>query len=156
MVSGCKIRVIFDIRTNVGTAFLGRNTSNLNKHHSKCCGRFSAWESKCPGAIDPNLGAKLAAEEQGMLQKSLVEALVEIQVSFSIFQTPLLRQILHCLSPTFVWPKRQQIAAMATDLYFEPKQKLIEEVANLPQGTYLSAAINCWTTKDQTQSYVAM
>ncbi|MBW0467306.1 hypothetical protein O181_007021 [Austropuccinia psidii MF-1] len=93
-------------------AVLGRNTSNLNKHRSKCCGCFSAWESKCPGSIDPNLGAKLAAEEQ--------------------------------------------IAALATDLYFERKQKLIEEVANLPQGTYLSAAINCWTTKDQTQSYVAM
>ncbi|MBW0463201.1 hypothetical protein O181_002916 [Austropuccinia psidii MF-1] len=49
-----------------------------------------------------------------------------------------------------------EIAALATNLYFERKQKLIEEVANLPQGTYLSAAIDCWTTKDQTQSYVAM
>ncbi|MBW0507287.1 hypothetical protein O181_047002, partial [Austropuccinia psidii MF-1] len=144
--------LLYSLTPNV----LGRNTSNLNKHRSKCCGCFSAWESKFPGSIDPSLGAKLAAEEQVMLQKSLVEALVAIQVSFSIFETPRLRQILHRLSPTFVWPRRRQIAALATDLYFERKQKLIEEVANLPQGTYLSAAIDCWTTKDQTQSYVAM
>ncbi|MBW0496422.1 hypothetical protein O181_036137 [Austropuccinia psidii MF-1] len=47
---------------SVATAVLGHNTSNLNKHWSKCCGRYTAWDARCPGSIDPNLGAKLAAK----------------------------------------------------------------------------------------------
>ncbi|MBW0464474.1 hypothetical protein O181_004189 [Austropuccinia psidii MF-1] len=33
-------------------------------------------DARCPGSIDPNLGAKLAAEEQEALQRSVVEAVV--------------------------------------------------------------------------------
>ncbi|MBW0567433.1 hypothetical protein O181_107148 [Austropuccinia psidii MF-1] len=73
---------------------LGKNTSNLNKHHTHCVGCFSVWETKCPGLIDPNLGAKIAAEESDTLIKDLVKALVAIQVSFSIFKTDRLQSIL--------------------------------------------------------------
>ncbi|MBW0487539.1 hypothetical protein O181_027254 [Austropuccinia psidii MF-1] len=63
------------------------NTSNLNKHLAKCAGWLTAWEGNSPGSIDPNLGAKLAAEEQGTLQKSLVETIVAIQLLFYVFET---------------------------------------------------------------------
>ncbi|MBW0476982.1 hypothetical protein O181_016697 [Austropuccinia psidii MF-1] len=58
---------------------MDKNTSNLKKHCDKFCGRVSAWEAKIYGAIDPCLGARLAAEEQELLQKELVEALVSLK-----------------------------------------------------------------------------
>ncbi|MBW0559648.1 hypothetical protein O181_099363 [Austropuccinia psidii MF-1] len=48
------------------------------------------------------------------------------------------------------------MATTASQLYFERKQKLIDEVANLPSETPLCGAINCWTTKDQTELYLAI
>ncbi|MBW0488954.1 hypothetical protein O181_028669 [Austropuccinia psidii MF-1] len=57
---------------------LGKNTSNMNKHQTHCVGCFSSWETKCPGSIDPTLGAQMAAEESGTLLKDLVKALVAI------------------------------------------------------------------------------
>ncbi|MBW0556431.1 hypothetical protein O181_096146 [Austropuccinia psidii MF-1] len=100
--------------------------------------------------------AKISAEEQGSILKQLVEALVAIQVSFSIFEMPRLHQVLQQLAPNFVWPKRRLRATTASQLYFERKQKLIYEVANLPSETPLCGAIDCWTTKDQTESYLAI
>ncbi|MBW0464617.1 hypothetical protein O181_004332 [Austropuccinia psidii MF-1] len=85
---------------------LGKNTSNLNKHRTRCVGRFSAWETKCPGF-------------------------------------------------GFPWPKRRQIASLASQLYYESKQAIIDEVWSLPPETTISAAIDCWTTKDQSESYMA-
>ncbi|MBW0571469.1 hypothetical protein O181_111184, partial [Austropuccinia psidii MF-1] len=140
----------------VKLAIIGRNTSNLNKHRGRCCGRFNAWASKSPGSVDPNMGAKIATEEQDSILKQLVEALVAIQVSFLIFETPRLWQVLQRLAPNFVWPKRRLMATTASQLYFERKQKLIDEVANLPSETPLCGAIDCWTTKDQTESYLAI
>ncbi|MBW0524885.1 hypothetical protein O181_064600 [Austropuccinia psidii MF-1] len=134
---------------------LGRNTSNLNKHRTHCVGCFSAWETKCPGSIDPTLGARMDDEELGTLLKDLVKALVAIQVSFSLFESDRLQSIVKCICPTFPWPKRRQIASMATYLYFEHKQKLIEHVQSLPSDTIISAALDCWMTKDQIQSYMA-
>ncbi|MBW0534082.1 hypothetical protein O181_073797 [Austropuccinia psidii MF-1] len=102
------------------------------------------------------MGTKIAAAEQDSILKQLVEALVAIQVSFLIFETPRLRQVLQQLAPNFVWPKRPLMATTASQLYFERKQKLINKVANLPSETALCGAINCWTTKDQTESYLAI
>ncbi|MBW0545586.1 hypothetical protein O181_085301 [Austropuccinia psidii MF-1] len=48
------------------------------------------------------------------------------------------------------------MATTASQLYFECKKKLIDEVPNLPSETPLCGAINCWTTKDQTESYLAI
>ncbi|MBW0573678.1 hypothetical protein O181_113393 [Austropuccinia psidii MF-1] len=48
------------------------------------------------------------------------------------------------------------MATTASQLYFERKQKLIDEVANLPSETPLCGTIDCWTTKDQTESYLAI
>ncbi|MBW0558295.1 hypothetical protein O181_098010 [Austropuccinia psidii MF-1] len=135
---------------------LGKNTSNLNKHRTCCVGRFSAWEKKCPGSIDPNLGAKMAAEESDTLMKDLVKALVAIQVSFSIFATDRMQSIFQRICPGFPWPKRRQIASLASQLYYKSKQAIIDEVWSLPSETTISAAIDCWTTKDQSESYMAM
>ncbi|MBW0488814.1 hypothetical protein O181_028529 [Austropuccinia psidii MF-1] len=79
---------------SVKLAIIGCNTSNLNKHQGCCCGQFNAWASKAPGSVDPNMGAKIASEEQDSILKQLVEALIAIQVSFSIFEMPCLRQVL--------------------------------------------------------------
>ncbi|MBW0546904.1 hypothetical protein O181_086619 [Austropuccinia psidii MF-1] len=77
------------IQSNVvKLAIIGRNTSNLNKHRGRCCGRFNAWSTKAPGTVDPNMGAKIAAEEQESILNQLVKGLVSIQVSFSIFELP--------------------------------------------------------------------
>ncbi|MBW0514640.1 hypothetical protein O181_054355 [Austropuccinia psidii MF-1] len=65
---------------DVTLAILGNNTSNLNKHQSRCCGRFNAWASKAPGSVDPTIGERLAAEEHDSIMKDLVKALVAIQV----------------------------------------------------------------------------
>ncbi|MBW0488760.1 hypothetical protein O181_028475 [Austropuccinia psidii MF-1] len=102
------------------------------------------------------MGAKIAAREQDFILKQLVEALIAIQVSFSIFETPRLRQVLQRLAPNFVWPKRHLMATTASQLYFERKQRLIDEAANIPSETPLCGAINCWTTKDQTELYLAI
>ncbi|MBW0536828.1 hypothetical protein O181_076543 [Austropuccinia psidii MF-1] len=70
MANGSNQRGTFDSPTNftfagdVKLAIIGRNTSNLNKHRGRCCGRFNAWSTKAPSMVDPNMGAKLAAEEQ--------------------------------------------------------------------------------------------
>ncbi|MBW0559647.1 hypothetical protein O181_099362 [Austropuccinia psidii MF-1] len=79
---------------SVKLGIIGRNTSNLNKHRGRCCGQFNTWASKAPGSVDPNMGAKIAAEEQDSILKQLVETLVAIQVSFLIFETPHLLQVL--------------------------------------------------------------
>ncbi|MBW0545587.1 hypothetical protein O181_085302 [Austropuccinia psidii MF-1] len=79
---------------SVKLAIIGHNTLNLNEHQGCCCGRFNAWASKAAGSVDPNMGAKISAEEQDSILKQLVEALVAIQVSFSIFEMPCLRQVL--------------------------------------------------------------
>ncbi|MBW0567549.1 hypothetical protein O181_107264 [Austropuccinia psidii MF-1] len=102
------------------------------------------------------MGAKIAAEEQDSILKQLVEALVAIQVSFSIFETPHLRQVLQQLAPNFVCPKGHLMATTASQLYFKGKQKLIDKVANLPSETPLCWEIDCWTTKEQTESYLAI
>ncbi|MBW0466959.1 hypothetical protein O181_006674 [Austropuccinia psidii MF-1] len=154
MVNGLKQRGTFDSPTNVTIA--GRNTSNLNKHRDRCCSRFNAWSSKAPGAVDPNMGAKLAAEEQESVLKQLVEGLVAIQVLFSIFESPRLRSVLQRLAPNFSWPKRRLVAQTATQLYFERKNQLLQEVDDLPSDTPLCGAIDCWTTKDQSESYLAI
>ncbi|MBW0516898.1 hypothetical protein O181_056613 [Austropuccinia psidii MF-1] len=133
------------VQSTVYEYYEGKNTSSLNKHWSTCCGRFSAWESRCPGAIDPMLGVQLAAEESSNLLRDLVKALVAIQVSFSSL-------LIH---PTFAWPHQQQISSIANELYFEKKQELINKVNSLPKDIMISATVNCWTTKDQTQSYMA-
>ncbi|MBW0466675.1 hypothetical protein O181_006390 [Austropuccinia psidii MF-1] len=133
----------------------GKNTSNLNKHQKCCVGRFSAWESNSPGSIDPTLGARMASEESGTLLKDLVKALAVIQVSFLLFGSDRLQSIMQCICPTFPWPKRRQIASMATHLYFKHKQKLIETIQSLPSDTTISSALDFWTAKDQSQSYMA-
>ncbi|MBW0521203.1 hypothetical protein O181_060918 [Austropuccinia psidii MF-1] len=69
-------------------AIIGHNTSNLNKHRGQCCGCFNAWSTKAPSTVDPNMGAKLAVEEQESILKQLSEGLVAIQVSFPIFELP--------------------------------------------------------------------
>ncbi|MBW0546601.1 hypothetical protein O181_086316 [Austropuccinia psidii MF-1] len=77
------------IQSNVvNLAIIDCNTSNLNKHRGRCCGHFNAWSTKAPGAVDPNMGAKLASEEQESILKQLIKGLVAIQVSFSIFKLP--------------------------------------------------------------------
>ncbi|MBW0490180.1 hypothetical protein O181_029895 [Austropuccinia psidii MF-1] len=134
---------------SVATAVLGRNTSNLNKHQSKCCGQYT-------GSIDPNLGAKLAAKEQEALQRNVVEAVVASQLSFSVFKIGRLCTVLSQLAPSFIWPKHKQMAAISTQLYFERKQELIEEITILPNGTSICTALDFWTTKDQSQSYLAV
>ncbi|MBW0464324.1 hypothetical protein O181_004039 [Austropuccinia psidii MF-1] len=152
----CNLRFIYKCRhCSIKIRIQGKNTSNLNKHRSTCCGRFSAWESRCPGAIDPMLGERLAAEESSNLLSDLVKALVAIQVSFSVFESHRFRSVLQRISPTFAWPHRQQIASIANQLYFEKKQELIDQVNRLPKDIMISAAVDCWTTKDQTQSYMA-
>ncbi|MBW0483867.1 hypothetical protein O181_023582 [Austropuccinia psidii MF-1] len=113
-------------RNNIG--ILRKNISNLNKHHICCVGCFSVWETKCPGLIDPNLGAKMEAEESDTVMKDLVKALVAIQVSFSIFKKDQLQSILQQIFPGFPWPKRHQIASLASQLYYESKQAIIDEV----------------------------
>ncbi|MBW0488842.1 hypothetical protein O181_028557 [Austropuccinia psidii MF-1] len=102
------------------------------------------------------MGAKIAAKEQDSILKQLVEALVAIQVSFLIIETPHLCQVLQQLAPNFVWPKRRLMATTASQLYFERKQKSIDKVANLPSETSLCGAIDCWTTKYQTELYLAI
>ncbi|MBW0548768.1 hypothetical protein O181_088483, partial [Austropuccinia psidii MF-1] len=72
----------------------------MNKHQKKCGGRFDAWASKSPGSINPSMGARLAAKAQQDLTKELVKALVAIQVSFSIFESPCLRKILNEIAPS--------------------------------------------------------
>ncbi|MBW0508300.1 hypothetical protein O181_048015 [Austropuccinia psidii MF-1] len=97
----------------------------------------------------------MAAEESGTLLKDLVKELAAIQVSFSLFESERLQSIMKRICPTFPWPKQRQIASMADQLYFEQKQKLIEHVQSLPSDTTIIAALDCWTTKDQSQSYMA-
>ncbi|MBW0540425.1 hypothetical protein O181_080140 [Austropuccinia psidii MF-1] len=53
-------------------------------------------------------------------------------------------------------PHCRLIAATATQLYYEGEQKLIDKVSRLPDGTALCASVDCWTTKDQAQSYFAI
>ncbi|MBW0533729.1 hypothetical protein O181_073444 [Austropuccinia psidii MF-1] len=77
-------------------------------------------------------------------------------VSFSIFERPRLHQVLQQLAPNFVWPKQNLKATAASHLYFKCKQNLIDEVVNLPSETPLCGAIDCWTTKDQSESYLAI
>ncbi|MBW0549792.1 hypothetical protein O181_089507 [Austropuccinia psidii MF-1] len=137
-------------------AIIGRNMSNLNKHCGQCCGCFNAWSSKAPGVVDPNMDAKLAEEEQESMLKQLVKGLVEIQVSFSIFESPQLGNVLQRLAPNFHWPKCQLVAQTALQLYFKQKDQLLQEVDDLPLDTLLCGAIDCWTTKDQSESYLAI
>ncbi|MBW0503142.1 hypothetical protein O181_042857 [Austropuccinia psidii MF-1] len=89
---------------SVKIVVMGCHTSNMNKHCKICAGRFNAWASKSPGLIDPNMGARLAAETQTILNRELVKGLVAIQVSFSIFESPQLRHALQCIAPSFQWP----------------------------------------------------
>ncbi|MBW0481691.1 hypothetical protein O181_021406 [Austropuccinia psidii MF-1] len=102
------------------------------------------------------MGTKIAAEEQDSILKQLVEALVDILVSFSIFETPCLCQVLQQLAPNFVFPKQRLMATTASQLYFKCKQRLIDKMANLPSETPLCGPIDCWTTKDQTELYLAI
>ncbi|MBW0570597.1 hypothetical protein O181_110312 [Austropuccinia psidii MF-1] len=145
---------MFDI--SVTLAILGNNTSNLNKHQSRCCGRFNAWASKAPGSVDPTISERLAAEEHDSIMKDLVKALVAIQVLFSIFESPRLRNVLSWLAPSFNWPKQQVLERMASQLYYEAKDKLIKEINELSPETTICASIDCWTTKDQSESYLAI
>ncbi|MBW0508134.1 hypothetical protein O181_047849 [Austropuccinia psidii MF-1] len=162
MANGSSQRGTFDSPTNVAIAgdfklaIICCNTSNLNKHRGQCCGRFNAWSSKAPGAVDPNMGAKLAAEEQESILNQLVKGLVAIQVSFSIFKLPQLRSVLQQLAPKFHWPKHQLVSQTALQLYFKCKDGLLKEVNDLPSDTQLCGAIDCWTTKDQSKSYLAI
>ncbi|MBW0472300.1 hypothetical protein O181_012015 [Austropuccinia psidii MF-1] len=103
-----------------------------------------------------DIGANLAAEEQGALQKSLIEAILAIQLSFYIFETPKLRGVLIQLCPNFIWPKQQIIATIAIQLYFKCKQELIKEIYLFTDGTYINPAIDCFTMKDQSQTHIAM
>ncbi|MBW0565084.1 hypothetical protein O181_104799 [Austropuccinia psidii MF-1] len=103
-----------------------------------------------------NTEVDLAAEEQESVLKQLVEGLVAIQVSFSIFESPRLRSVLQRLAPNFSWPKRRLVAQTASQLYFKRKNRLLQEVDNLPSDTPLCGAIDCWTTKDQSESYLAI
>ncbi|MBW0546876.1 hypothetical protein O181_086591 [Austropuccinia psidii MF-1] len=130
---------------------LGKNTSNLNKHRTRCVDCFTAWETKCPGLIDPNLGAKMEAEGSDTLMKDLLA----IQVSFSIFETDQLQSILQQIFLGFPWPKRCQIASLASQLYYESKQAIIDEVYSLPPETKINTAIDFWTTKDQIYEHKA-
>ncbi|MBW0528824.1 hypothetical protein O181_068539 [Austropuccinia psidii MF-1] len=138
MESKGNIRFTYKCRhCSVKLTIIGCNTSNLNKHQSRCCGRFNAWANQAPGSIDPNLGAHLAAEEQEEILKELVKALVAIQVSFSIFETPRLQNVLKRLAPNFQWPCRRTLATLASQLYYEGKEKLINEVKALPLDTLI-------------------
>ncbi|MBW0491105.1 hypothetical protein O181_030820 [Austropuccinia psidii MF-1] len=101
------------------------------------------------------LGVRLEAEESSNLLSDLVKALVAIQMSFSVFESHRFRAILQRISPTFAWPHRRQIASIANELYVERKQELINKVKSLPKDIIISAMVNFWTTKDQTQSYMA-
>ncbi|MBW0525686.1 hypothetical protein O181_065401 [Austropuccinia psidii MF-1] len=102
------------------------------------------------------MGAKLAAEEQESMLKQLAEGLVVIQVLFSIFKSPQLGSVLQRLAPNFHWPKLQLVAQTALQLYFQQKDQLLQEVDDLPSDTLLCGAINCWTTKDQSERYLAI
>ncbi|MBW0542290.1 hypothetical protein O181_082005 [Austropuccinia psidii MF-1] len=68
----------------------------------------------------------------------------------------LLARVLQQLAPNFHWPKRRLVAQTASQLYFEQKDQLLQEVDDLPLDTPLCGAIDCWTTKDQTESYLAI
>ncbi|MBW0464398.1 hypothetical protein O181_004113 [Austropuccinia psidii MF-1] len=83
----CNLQFIYKCRhCSIKIHIQAKNMSNLNKYWSTCCGQFSAWELRCPGAIDPMLGVRLAVEESSNLLRDLVKALVAIQVSFSVFE----------------------------------------------------------------------
>ncbi|MBW0571278.1 hypothetical protein O181_110993 [Austropuccinia psidii MF-1] len=84
----------------VKIVIMGCHTSNMNKHCKICAGWFNAWESESPGSIDPNMGARLAAETQMILNWELVKGLVAVQVSFSIFESPQLQHALQCIAPS--------------------------------------------------------
>ncbi|MBW0552430.1 hypothetical protein O181_092145, partial [Austropuccinia psidii MF-1] len=60
---------------SVKIVVLGCHTSNMNKHRKIFSGWFNAWASKSPGLIDPNMGARLAAETQTILNWELVKGL---------------------------------------------------------------------------------
>ncbi|MBW0471873.1 hypothetical protein O181_011588 [Austropuccinia psidii MF-1] len=84
---------------SVKIGVMGGNTSNMNKHRKKCGGQFDAWALRSPGSIDPSMGARLDAKAQQHLTKELVKALVAIQMSSSIFESPRLCKILNEITP---------------------------------------------------------
>ncbi|MBW0539146.1 hypothetical protein O181_078861 [Austropuccinia psidii MF-1] len=90
------------------------------------------------------------------LQRTVVDAVVPIQLSFLVFELGWLRTVLLRLAPSFVWPKRKKIAAISTQLYFEHKQELIREITVLPSGTRICTALDFWMTKVQSQNYLAV
>ncbi|MBW0514639.1 hypothetical protein O181_054354 [Austropuccinia psidii MF-1] len=45
---------------------------------------------------------------------------------------------------------------MASQVYYEAKDKIIKEPNELPPETTICASIDCWTTKDQSESYLAI
>ncbi|MBW0556716.1 hypothetical protein O181_096431 [Austropuccinia psidii MF-1] len=65
---------------------IGRNTSNLNKHRSRCPGRQQAWALRAPGAIDPQRELKMATDEMQLQQQLVVECIVSAQLPFTIFE----------------------------------------------------------------------
>ncbi|CAH7682129.1 hypothetical protein PPACK8108_LOCUS14854 [Phakopsora pachyrhizi] len=103
----------------------------LNEH--------TAWTSKAPGAVDPSKDTKDHKNHNRELMPDLVQELAAGQIA-----------------PGFDWPRRKKYAATAKDLYYEKKGILIDYLGKLGNDQKLCASTDTWTTKDQSQSYVAL
>ncbi|MBW0570226.1 hypothetical protein O181_109941 [Austropuccinia psidii MF-1] len=100
---------------------IGRNTSNLNKHRSRCPGQQQAWALQAPGAIDPQRKLKMATDEMQHQQQLVVECIVSAQLPFTIFEDARFRQILNHIAPRFDWPRQKQITGIAEKTYYQKK-----------------------------------
>ncbi|MBW0534420.1 hypothetical protein O181_074135, partial [Austropuccinia psidii MF-1] len=133
-----------------------RNSSNLNKHRSACKGRYQAWALQSPGAIDPHANNSDLVKFQDSFQKKLVIGLIEKNLPFGTFNDGVLRDVLCKMAPNFQWPHCKKMASIANTLYYESKARLLDELKKLPRGRVICAAIDCWTTKDCNESYLAI
>ncbi|MBW0572417.1 hypothetical protein O181_112132 [Austropuccinia psidii MF-1] len=133
-----------------------RNSSNLNKHRSACKGRYQAWALQSPGAIDPHANNSDLVKFQDCFQKKFVIGLIEKNLPFGTFNDGVLRDVLCNMAPNFQWPHRKKVASIANTLYYESKARLLDELKKFPRGRVICAAIDCWTTKDCNESYLAI
>ncbi|CAH7686732.1 hypothetical protein PPACK8108_LOCUS21429 [Phakopsora pachyrhizi] len=116
----------------------------------------TAWTSKAPGAVDPSKDTKDHKNHNRELMRDLVQELAAGQVPFSFFEREGLQDVLNKIAPGFDWPRRKKYAATAKDLYYEKKGILIDYLGKLGNDQKFCASTDAWTTKDQSQSYVAL
>ncbi|MBW0501145.1 hypothetical protein O181_040860 [Austropuccinia psidii MF-1] len=125
-------------------------------HQSACKGQYQAWALQSPGAIDPHANSSDLVKFQDCFQKKLVIGLIEKNLPFGTFNDGVLHEALCNMAPNFQWPHRKKVASIANIFYYKSKARLLDELKKLPRGRVICTSIDCWTTKDCNESYMAI